>query len=789
MNARRVLLRLVLPAVAAVLVVAVAAPFLSANRFRGRIQRALERSLHRHVTLGSLHFTLLRGPGFDVEDVLIADDAAAGVEPFIYVSSMQASVSLISIFSQHLAFSTLRLDEPTVNLVKTSEGVWNVQAFLSGTPALAGKGIPDIEIRSGRLNFKFGDTKSVFYVSNADVDIYRASGGALGIRFAGEPARTDRGAQGFARITGRGLLASPGSDPHLNLGLVLERSNLSDIFTLVEGHDVGIHGFASGNVHLGGPLTRVGISGELTLTDLHRWDLITQRTGDGWPIDFQGVWDAPGQSLRLDTIAPPGQTVPVEVHLSVDSYLAAPKWQLGANLHDVPAEPVVETARHFGAPIPTDIQISGKVNGSLAYAGPDHLEGELSLAEGVITSPAASGKAAASAKLEDAALTLKDGEAEFGPAILRLDEDESVTFRASYGIVPQKLTVRLDTEKLGVERIKTGAGRLLGAISIPVLESCKDGSWRGWAEYSWISGAPEVWSGRFDVLNSQIAFPDLAAPVHLASATIAIDASKLQISHFRASAGKLTFDGDLRYDAESKKPAHLRLHSAAIDLAELERLFMPALRRQDGLLARFQLGRPPIPEWLQARKIEGSLDAGAVSYGTTPLGSITSRYLWEAASLQFTKLEWKQDESAGSGRLDVNLSGAAPSFKLSGNVRRPDWRGGELKIEGALTASGVGQALLASARSDGTFQASNVELTPDMDFDEISGSFHSALVGDAYQLELLNVRASKDDETYTGQGSSQPDGRILIEIASGKRQIRELMAGLRTAPAVAPHRQ
>jgi hypothetical protein len=36
----------------------------------------------------------------------------------------------------------------------------------------------------------------------------------------------------------------------------------------------------------------------------------------------------------------------------------------------------------------------------------------------------------------------------------------------------------------------------------------------------------------------------------------------------------------------------------------------------------------------------------------------------------------------------------------------------------------------------------------------------------------------QDQEAFTGQGNSQPDGRILLELNSGKRQIRELTAGL-----------
>ncbi len=211
------------------------APYLNANGFRERIREALQSSLNRKVELGAVHFSLFTGPGFSVEDVLIGDDRSAGLEPFAHVETLQARLQIKSLFTGRLAFSKLRLVNPSVNLVKTGAGPWNVQAFFQRAAAPAKEhsphaSLPDIQIVDGRIDLKFGLVKSVFYINDADVDIYPNASGDLVISFSGEPARTDRGAQGFGRFSAKGLLHnSGGSEDELTMAMQLERSALSEL--------------------------------------------------------------------------------------------------------------------------------------------------------------------------------------------------------------------------------------------------------------------------------------------------------------------------------------------------------------------------------------------------------------------------------------------------------------------------------------------------------------------------------------------------------------------------------
>lgn len=787
MTLQRAVARIVLPVLLLVAAAGVLAPYLSAAPYRERIRAALQRALHRDVQVGAVHYNLFRGPGFEVQDVLIGDEPSVGVEPFAYVASLQATVRLASLWSGHLSFSTLRLADANVNLVKTAAGPWNIQTFLSRpsaglAPSAALDEVPDIQIRSGRLNFKFADTKSIFYFSDADVDIYPAGSGSIGIRFSGSPARTDRGAQGFGHLTARGLLhaSSPG-DRRLNLGVQLEPSDLSEIITLFAGYDPGVHGLVSANAHFEGPLSAVAISGNLNVSGLHRWDLMPAQ-GDGWPLAFKGQLDVPGQNLELDTAAAPGQTAPVTLRFSVANYLLSPRWSVTAALRDLPAAGVADAARHFGLPLPPGIGIQGTVGGTVDYSTQTGVSGDLTLLNATIAPNDGAGTRS-SAAIERASLSVHSGRLVFGPAEVHMPEGRQAVFQAEYLFPARHLSMRFETERASVAEMQSGAGRLFAAIPLPLVPSLREGTLRGEATYEITDGQPGAWSGKFNLQGAQIAVPDFSAPVEAVSAAVSFEQDKLRVSHLRGSVGGIGFEADLRYDAAAKHPTFLQIVVPSLDAARFERLALPLVRGQQGLLSRLPFGHPSLPGWLAERDLEGTLRIGSLSLAGTPAGSFESRMVWTGASLEFPNIRWKMDDAEGAGKLAILFTGASPRYRLSGQASNLDWREGKLAFDGSLTAAGTGAALLSSASAKGNFTASGALLAPDALFDSIAGSFQLGPGADGPKLALDGLQATVGPETFTGRGSSQPDGRILLDLNSPVRQLRQLTAGLRLAPA------
>jgi hypothetical protein len=138
---------------------------------------------------------------------------------------------LTSMFGGHLEFASIRLDDAIINVVKTGgpsePGRWNFEPLLNRSVIRA---IPELHVRSGRINFKFGDTKSVFYLTNTDLDIAPPSHGAAtwSVDFTGEPARTDKPAHGFGEFIARGRWTQSGAG-RLDLDVRLEKSEIGEI--------------------------------------------------------------------------------------------------------------------------------------------------------------------------------------------------------------------------------------------------------------------------------------------------------------------------------------------------------------------------------------------------------------------------------------------------------------------------------------------------------------------------------------------------------------------------------
>jgi len=782
----KILWRTLLISVLVVVIFGLAAPKVSANRFRPRIQDALEAALNRPVHLGGVHLNLFTGPGFTVDDVLIDDDPLAGIEPFAHVEHMQARIRWTSLFSGQLAFSSLRLDAPSVNVVKMPSGSWNIQPLLerhTGAGFAQHHGVPDIQIRGGRIDFKFGDTKSVFYISDADMDAYPNQNGEVVIRFSGAPARTDQASQSFGELTARGLLQSGSNDENqLSMGVHLDRTAISELTRLFHGSDVGVHGYVFANAKLAGPLSKLDITGDLNISDVHRWDLMPA-PGEGWTLNYRGLLNLTRHHLELASLATPAQPDPVTVEFQLDDYLAAPKWSGNLQFRGLPAASLVETARHFGAPFPPGVQVEGQVEGDIGYSSQSGVGGQLTLASASVKFPQSGSAQIKSAQLDSAQVRIADGKVVLAPSDVEMEDGQSAQLEGEYALDNSHAAFRISARQLTADALHWP-----DAAPVPLLEQLHQGYWKGWISYEKTAENPGVWSGQYELQNAVVEIPGLASPVRLVSAAVLINDSGLQVTRMRGRAGMVKFEGDYRYEASAAHPHRLRLTIPDLQIAAVEALMLPALRRNEGFLARaFRRGQP-LPKWLDERDADISLQVVNLMNGDWPLGDLSAHALWRGPAIAVSNMDWHWNDMHASGKMSVNLAKAEPSYLLDGTVENFDYRNGQLDIDGELESSGMGAALLLNLRSKGTFDGRGIMLTPEAEMREVSGSYS---VGSSYgvpRLLLSNVQVLQGVETLVGQGSSQPDGRIVLELTSGRKQVRLTGMLLPVHPEPAPAR-
>ena len=755
-------------ALAAVVVIGICAPYLDANRMAPRIQAALEAAFSRPVQIGAVHLNLFSGPGFTVQNVLIEDDPAAGIEPFAHVEAMQARVRWLDLLRGKLAFSSLRMDAPTVNLVKMQAGPWNIQQLLAHTSGINSADVPELQIRDGRLNFKFGDTKSVFYISAADIDVYPDESGDVVIRFSGAPARTDRGSQNFGELTARGMLRSlPHQEDQLNMGLRLERTAISEVARLFNGSDLGVHGFAVANARLAGPLSQLEITGDLNITDIHRWDLMPPK-GEGWTLNYRGLLNLPSHQLDMKTIAAPGQLQPVAVKLRLADYLSAPKWAASIAFRDLPAASLVETARHMGAPFLPGVQVDGRVNGVIGYSNVGGLQGELALENASMKSSRET-----SAEFDSARVLFADSAIAFGPAEVTMANGQSALIEGRYALDNSRATLGITTRQLTIAEVESSAEHVISAPPIPLLEYLRQGTWKGSIAFERRDDHPGVWSGQYELQNALMDIPGLARPLRFASASVEIKDGLIQINRIHARVGAITLEGDYRYDPAAGRPHRVRLNVPEAQVSELESLMMPTLRRSEGFLARtFRLRNETLPKWLVDREVEGALHVTRLLNGETLIGEIRARLVWDGPTILLSDLDCRLDEMHAQGKLSLNLAKSQPIYNWAGTMENLDYRNGRLDLDGEIETSGVAENLLLNIRSQGTFEGKDIELGPDTEVTAITGAYKIAPVSGVPRLMLSNIQVEQGSDTFSGQGASQPDGHIVIELTSGRKQLR-----------------
>jgi AsmA protein len=120
--------------------------FLSAERYRRRLEAGLEHLLQRPVTFSSGSLRLLPRPGFSLENVVVREDPAFGSEPFARIDRMECDLRWHSLWRSRLEFVRLRLERPSLNLVRDAQGEWNVENLLLRTGIVSADS-PDVTMR------------------------------------------------------------------------------------------------------------------------------------------------------------------------------------------------------------------------------------------------------------------------------------------------------------------------------------------------------------------------------------------------------------------------------------------------------------------------------------------------------------------------------------------------------------------------------------------------------------------------------------------------------------------
>jgi len=108
-----------------------------------------------------------------------------------------------------------------------------------------------------------------------------------------------------------------------------------------------------------------------------------------------------------------------------------------------------------------------------------------------------------------------------------------------------------------------------------------------------------------------------------------------------------------------------------------------------------------------------------------------------------------------------------------------DFEGGKIDADGTAETSGIGRELLAKIRSDGSFVGRGLEIGK-----TASGCYRLEWP----QLRFTELQLTVGSDLFIGRGSTQDDGRLLLQLSSGPKQMRITgpLAQLVVEPPLAP---
>ncbi len=259
-------------------------PLLNVSRYQRRIAQAISQSIGRPVHFDSVTVHVLPWPGFTIQNFVVTEDPAFGAEPAMRANAVEARLRVRSLWRRRVEFARIRLQAPSVNLVRRSDGVWNLQSIVTQAgsvqnaptsqshPGTAPR-FPYIEATGARINLKLDQAKLPYSLVDSDFALWLPDEHEWQIRLAGRPLRTDTDVSDVGQLSVEGTLgrgAPSAALAPLELRIGWKSTPMGEAAKLFAGQDAGWRGQASAEAAIHGTPANMRLSTDLHVHNLRR---------------------------------------------------------------------------------------------------------------------------------------------------------------------------------------------------------------------------------------------------------------------------------------------------------------------------------------------------------------------------------------------------------------------------------------------------------------------------------------------------------------------------------------
>ena len=296
------------------------------TRLQRRLTARLEAVFGRKVDVGGYDFSLWGGPTLQAHSVIFGEDPRFGHEYFLRADSLTVRLRWQSFFRGHMELGAIALESPSLNLVRNSEGDWNVAEWLPKSAGPASPSVPGpavrfgrIDVASGRINFKRGDEKLPFALTNVNGYMEPDRSGRWTLNLEAVPTRAAVLLQqaGTIRVSGHVGGTSSRLRPAV-LDLAWSQASLSDLLHLAHGYDFGVRGDLGLVVHAETQGDNWALQGRAELRRLHRWDFAARTDNPAVNVNAKMILYplASGLDITEATIEAPHSFARADAHFA-----------------------------------------------------------------------------------------------------------------------------------------------------------------------------------------------------------------------------------------------------------------------------------------------------------------------------------------------------------------------------------------------------------------------------------------------------------------------------------------
>ncbi|MGA8145550.1 MAG: AsmA family protein [Candidatus Acidiferrales bacterium] len=272
-----------------------------------RITGRLASAFGRPVEVAGYNFSVWGRPTLEARSVIVGEDPRFGREYFLRTEALTMSIRWQSLLHGRLEFGAISLSHPSLNLVRSPDGDWNLAAWLprlSGVPGAAALPASSasgpstalrfsrVDVDAGRINFKRGDEKLPLAFVGVSGYVEPEGTGQWRMDLEAVPARAAVILQqaGTLHLSGHVGGTSSRLRPAV-LDLAWTDASISDVLRLIRATDYGVRGNLALALNARTETADWMLQARAELRQVHRWDLPLRPDNPSLNLIVKGILD------------------------------------------------------------------------------------------------------------------------------------------------------------------------------------------------------------------------------------------------------------------------------------------------------------------------------------------------------------------------------------------------------------------------------------------------------------------------------------------------------------------